>query len=390
MDNTTQINCNPTREDLIANIKCVYDENNNIIKYKKLHTYFAISKYSSKKNAIWHLEMILNDDSRIRITKRHKYKIEHHCYTCKSKHIIGTTHFLRKINKLSIYCNFCVNSLDDKREKQSLTLHKTLQFKNNNIKVIKPNKVIKTNLDKIQESIELFNQMDDDFKDNYFNYNLTHEEFDRMKKNIVAFQNGKIKMNDNIEYIPIFKCNNQICFTSMMYDRENDILFKTNQPILYCNNCNTEWRAKSLERHKNKYIIKCKECSFACNSFKLRKFHNINKQTVNYQSKPELKFINFCNNNGIIVNNGPKIKYVFNNSDRQHTVDFEILIDGKKYMIEIKDNHIWHKNEMKNGKWNAKETAARSLIDNKNYFGYYMIFPKNWVMMTRKIKNKTL
>jgi hypothetical protein len=59
-------------------------------------------------------------------------------------------------------------------------------------------------------------------------------------------------------------------------------------------------------------------------------------------------------------------------------------------MIEIKDNHIWHKNEMKNGKWNAKETAARSLIDNKNYFGYYMIFPKNWVNMTKRIKNQNL
>jgi hypothetical protein len=372
-----------TRNIFLDKIKTIYDENDNIIDYNKLSIIFQNNKYSSKKNAIWHLNMELKNNSIIRITKRLKYKINYNCITCDSKHLIGTTQILRKINKLSIYCNFCKNDIDEKKNKQIISLHQTLNNKNNE-------KIKLSNIEKIKESKCIFDDMDDDFKENYFNYNLTLEEFDRMKPNIIAFQNGKIKMNKNIEYIPVFKCNNQICFTSMLYDKENDIIFKTNQPILCCNTCNTNWRAKSLERHKNNHIIRCKECSFVCNSFKIRKYHNINKEVITYQSKLELKFINYCNNNNIVVNNGPKVNYFYNNSNRKHSVDFEIILNNKKYMIEIKDNHIWHKNEMSNGKWNAKETSARNLIDNKIYFGYFMIFPKNWVDILKHIKNNNL
>jgi hypothetical protein len=315
---------NISRNNFINNIDYIYDENDKIINFKELTIKFGTNKYSSKKNAIWHLYMVLNDNN-IRITKRLKYKFHYRCITCNSKHIIGSTQILRKINKLSINCNFCKNGELEKKEKQSISLHKTLEYKKvNNCQYInKKDKIKLSNIDKIKESVRYFNEMDDDFKENYFNYNLTIEEFNRIKKNIISFQNGKISMSDNIEYIPIFRCNNQICFTSMLYDKNNDIIFKTNQPILKCETCNTNWRAKSLERHKNKYIIRCNECSFVCNSFKIRRYHNINKDVVNYQSKLELKFINFCNNNSIIINNGPKIKYNFNNSNRKHTVDLK-------------------------------------------------------------------
>lgn len=352
------------RKKFINSIISIYDNDNNIITYDKIEIYFSSNKYSSKKNSIWHLDLV-KDNSHQHLNKRLKYKITYECNFCKNKNIIGVTQLLRKLNKLSIRCHNCSVVLNNSSSKKSLKL---------------------SNKEKIEESLKQFNELDDDFKDNYFSYHLTNEEFDRMKKNIISFQNGKIMMNDNITFIPIIKCNNQMCFTSMMYDIKNDILFKANQPILKCQSCNIEWRAKSLEKHKNKYIIKCKDCSFVSNTFKIRNHTNINKESINYQSKLELKFINFCNNNAILIRNGPKINYTFNNKSRRYIVDFEILINNKKYMVEIKDNHIWHKEQINNGMWECKKNAAIELVNNNIYHGFYIIYPKNWMEITKKIK----
>jgi hypothetical protein len=58
--------------------------------------------------------------------------------------------------------------------------------------------------------------------------------------------------------------------------------------------------------------------------FKIRKTHNINNEIILYQSKLEFKFITWCNNNGIILYNGPKVEYVFNEKSRIYRVDFRI------------------------------------------------------------------
>lgn len=93
-----------------------------------------------------------------------------------------------------------------------------------------------------------------------------------------------------------------------------------------------------------------------------------------YQSKLELKFIDWCNTNLIRVLNGPNVKYIFNEIERTYRVDFQI----KNTLIEIKDTHIWHRNNIVSGKWGAKVKAVNDLITNMKYDNFLLVQPTNW------------
>ena len=68
-----------------------------------------------------------------------------------------------------------------------------------------------------------------------------------------------------------------------------------------------------------------------------------------------------------------------------HHILLQIWIN--KYLIEIKDNHIWHRNEIDSGKWQAKEQAVYNLIESNNekYNEFYFINPINWVQQLNKL-----
>jgi len=379
------------KNEILKHILEIRDENDNIIKYDYLKTDFLKSKYSSTKNSIWHIFMVFNNENNsqniIRITKKMKYRYKFKCLNCSNIQLIGSTQVLRKINKNVKYCSACVNIQDEKIENQIKSINKHYYNKNNGIERKQIKQFSKmSNIEKINYSKEQFDDMDDDYKDMYFMSHLSSEDYIRLRDKIISFKNGNIINNKNIIYIPYFICNNQMMFSSIMYDKVNDILFKANQPMIKCDTCNTIYRGKSIEGLKNKYKIYCIDCNFTNNIFKIRPSKNCLNERVCYQSKLELKFINFCNNNHIVVRNGPKVKYMFNGSQKTYKVDFEILLNDNKYMVEMKDNHIWHKNQVKSGKWAAKETAARNIIDNKNYYDYYFITPQNWTKYVNLIK----
>lgn len=44
-------------------------------------------------------------------------------------------------------------------------------------------------------------------------------------------------------------------------------------------------------------------------------------------------------------------------------------------LIEIKDNHCWHKEQVSSGKFQAKESAANELCK-LTAFTYHVLFPK--------------
>jgi hypothetical protein len=362
------------RQKIVNNIQSIYDENENIIKIDNISIEFSTNKYASKKNAVWRI--ILNDKN---ISKHNSFKFTYLCATCNAKHIIGTTHMLRKINKCSLRCDSCKNVENDKCKNQSIFMKK---YMNGEITKKEPIPKITDIFEKKNNSIKSFDDMDDDFKKNYFSFHLTNEDYERIKKNIISFQNGKYTDLENIEYWAIYNSTNQMNFTHIMFDKKENILFKPHQPILKCDVCENTWRAKSIERFKNTLKITCKDCTCVNKTFKIRKYKNINNENIIYQSKLELKFINWCNNSGLLIYNGPKIKYFHNNKELTYKVDFMY----KNILIEIKDDHIWHKNDIKSGKWNAKETSVNELINKGIYKEFIMITPRNWMEKTTYLK----
>ena len=82
------------------------------------------------------------------------------------------------------------------------------------------------------------------------------------------------------------------------------MIIRANQPMMKCENCGDIWRAKTLEKFKNCYKIMCNTCTLCNRTFKIRNTKNVINQQIMYQSKLELKFIKWCNDNNIIVVNG--------------------------------------------------------------------------------------
>lgn len=367
-----------SRESILENVLVIRDENDNIIENPNFHLYYSVNKYSSKKNSIWHVD--LNGKH---LSKKDKYHFEIKCVSCPNKLNIATTQFLRKINKCTMRCSLCRNLCPLTIEKQkefmignhyaSNTLKKNLSLPVNTSKCFE---------EKIRTSEEEFMKLDDDFKDNYFRYHLTKEDYNRILPRIQSFQNGKMSDIANYEYIPVYEVKNQMKFSSFLFHRKENSLFKAHQPILKCDVCCHDWRAKSIEKFKNDVRVTCKTCSFTNKVFCLRNTKNCIQENILYQSKLELKFIRWCNINNIVVRNGPTLDYCFGNALKKYRVDFEI----DSMLIEIKDNHIWHSNDLKSGKASAKENALMKLIQDGKYTNFFMITPKKWLCYLETIK----
>lgn len=356
------------RQKLIDNILEVCDENGNIIDIHNVTLVFSCNKYSSKKNSIYHISI-----NGCHLSRRCKYNIKYKCVTCNACHIIGFTQFIRKVQKCSHKCFACCNQDEQKRLEHS-------EFLRTYVPSEKQDKITKTCLQLKDESLRIFDEYDDEFKENYFKYHLTSEDYERkLSKCLISLQNGKHVISDNIEFWPIFKTNNQMLFSSVFYDKVNDMIIRCNQPILKCENCMSEWRAKTLERYKNCYKIICKDCSLCNKTFKIRNTKNNIRQQVLYQSKLELKFIDWCNNTNITVINGPSILYEFEGKQRKYKVDFQIA----DILIEMR-----HEQQIASGKWQAKELAVAKEIAAGRYKKYYLITPKNWVYSLNKIKEQ--
>jgi hypothetical protein len=345
---------------------------------KNIRIEYSTSKYSSTQEKIWH--MVLNGK---KITKKSKLLFKYRCLTCSTIHIVSSTQFIRKFNNISVRCDDCKNSEEKKRENQSLMMkNNKIATSSNEKEIIKKELEIIIDFIKNKEiSLKLFNDQDDNFKNAYFLKHLTHTEFEKISKNLISLENGKYTDKSTFEFWPVYMSNNQMLFSSVLYDKINKTIFRPNQPILKCDNCDNNWRAKSLNKFKNDIKIYCKDCSLVSKTFNLKPFKNINNEKILYQSKLELKFIKFCNDNNIKVNNGPSIKYIFNDKERTYKVDFQI----DENLIEIKDEHIWHKNEISSGKWVAKENAAKKYIEDNKLKEFIFITPKNWNDKTSKL-----
>ena len=360
------------------------------VEIKSIRLEFSSNKYSSKKNSIYHIT--LNDKH---LSKKDAFNIKYKCVSCDAIHIVGTTQFLRKINKCSYRCGLCVNKDEIKRLNHSCYLSTLDNKDTRSIKQQTPSSKPSLSLrEQKAESDRIFEEYDDDFKDNYYTYHLTNEDYERISKNIISLQNGKYKIED-LEYWSVFKTNNQMLFSSVFYDNANNLVIKANQPIMRCDNCGNDWRAKTLEKYKNCHKILCPACAACalCNrTYKIRTTKNCVKDIILYQSKLELNFINWCNNNSIIVRNGPVLPYVFLDVARKYKVDFVIKCGAAKasgdgdILIEIKDNHIWYRNDIKSGKHEAKLSAVRAAIEKGDYKEYYLITPDIWVNTLKTIK----
>jgi hypothetical protein len=335
-------------------IKSVEIDGNTIINNgKNIKIVEVVSKYSSVKKPTSKIEV---DD---KICKRGD-RLTYCCPMCNSDSTILVGRFLSKKSK---YCYKCKENNEEKRKKQSefiiksyADFNKVVSLKNKNTEEI----------DIIKLSEKLFESESQEFKTDYFKRNLTIDEFDKIRENIKSV-NGVDILNKKIEYYPHIKVNNQVKYSSKIFVDNEFVLF-TNCEFC-CEICGDDFKGRNLKKKINKIL--CPSCNFSNKVFKFKSTPNIKGEKVVYQSNPELKLINFLNDNNILIKNGPKIEYIFKGNKKIYKVDFEIPIF--KHLIEIKGNHIWHKEQVDSGKWEAKESSAIRWC-NLNSYSYKLIF----------------
>lgn len=280
-------------------------------------------------------------------------KVTYKC-SCGRINTILLKKFLRKTKLACVHCA-------ETREKSEWH-SKVMQAKKNGIDLT--HKKIATCYD--------FDIETDEFKDAYWKYsqNLTVEEFNKVLKYIYSIDGVVLDSIRNIEYLPTEPCKNQKKYTPMVSMDGVKHCFKN--IYLKCPFCGKIFRiSRGFKQRILDHNFDCLECRFVNKSFALRKYN----EELLYQSNKELEFIEKCVKLGIAIKNGPRIPYFFNNSKHNYRIDFEI--PSLKEMIEIKDMHIWHKNQLKSGKWQAKENAAIEYCEQIGYT-YKLLFPNDF------------
>lgn len=342
----------------------------------------TIAPASNTKEPVW--RFFYND---VIIKKHNDLRVHYTCHTCQRVNIVSLNNIARKLNKGILFCNTCKNQQPSKTSKQS-------EFMSTNQESIRDgtyvrnahkSKISPSLQEKLAQDVVAFDSMDSDFQNEYFKIHMTKDEFERIRSKIVSFQNDKFPMSDIFQYYPCVSIPNQTKFNPYIYDKARDVLEKITYVKYTCESCGDFFINRDLYVQKNKYKILCRDCNFCNNSFKIRSTKNIKGNAITYQSQYELKFIKFCNEHNIELLNGPKIPYVHNNRNLTYKVDF--LLPKQAVLIELKDNHHWHKGQLHSGKWSAKEKTAMEYALS-NSLTYVVVLPKQYVSFCKSILNQ--
>ena len=124
-------------------------------------------------------------------------------------------------------------------------------------------------------------------------------------------------------------------------------------------------------RNKDLTNIICKTCAFTNCSYPIRLYKNT---TLTYQSGIEYDFITKCLQNNIKILNGLQISYIFKNKVRTYITDF--YLPEYNYIIELKSNNQFYRDDKKSGKLEAKNNAAK-LFCEQNNMTFKFVFDKD-------------
>jgi hypothetical protein len=365
----------------IYSINYIRNTDNTVIDKSNIDIKKHSSKYSNTKTPLYKIH--INNEP---ISRNNKFYINFNCITCDSVNEITLNIFARKVNKNIKGCFSCMNIGENKRINQS-------NFMKENASDIFTFKYIKTHEKKLKDltfteklnmSEESFNKESCEFIEKYYINNFTKLEFDNIRNKIVSIGNGKITKEylSELVYYPTFIINNQTKYTPILYHPITYCIEKPKYISYMCDNCESVFTNRDLYIQKKNTKLFCRDCSLTNRIFKIRYMKLKNGEKIRYQSTPEKRFIKWCDNNNIKIKNGPNIPFSFDGKDRKYYVDFDL--PERRIIVEIKDNHIWHKQQLENGKWGKKEEAAIKWCETNSY-SFELIFPINMATFKNKL-----
>lgn len=364
------------------NIEYIRDKNNNtMIQKDRCSIQKITSLYSNTKVPIY--KLVVDNKP---ISRNNSYIVRFKCHTCNTEKEITLNLYMRKVNKETTRCEACKNNDEDKCKKQSEFMKQNISAITSGTYIKVETKVKENTLEQnLEKSKNDWENEDDEFRERYFLSHLTNEDFERIRNKIISVNNDKFKDINEWNYFPNYRIYNQTRYTPMLIHKVDTCIEKPLYIKFRCDNCDNEFIHRDLEVVKNHYKLLCRDCSLTNKIFHLRKKTLKNGENILWQSIPERRFIEWCEENNITIKNGPKIDYFFKDKIRTYKVDFEL--PDKKFLVEIKDNHCWHKEQVLNGKFQEKELAAKEWCKKNNY-KYHVIFPKTLQNFKNSILNE--
>jgi len=362
------------------NVYQIIQENNMLdLTKSKLELKRYVCKSSSSKKEI--LKFILDDEPIMNSSK-----ISYHCVFCKRDcKNYSVKSLIRRINKGLLNCTNCKEDNEDKQKLQSERMKKISGLCVKQTKIKKLTFSDNSNSDIIKLSNESFNKETSEFQEQYFESVQTEEEFQKLSEVIISFNNDEYDDIKKYIYYPHIIIHNDTKYAPRLYDDENDVLLKICYIKYKCMNCENEFTNRDFSVQKGRLKTMCKDCLFTNKIFKVRKDHNINGEILMYRSQFEKKLIDFCNENHILINSGPVVPYFWNEKNHKYYVDFQI----DDTLIELKGNHVWHRNNMETGKWQEKEKAVREYVANsETYSEFVLIFEDKFDEFKQKLLDK--
>lgn len=327
---------------------------------------FYIKKYKAKYSSLkYEVNSLFKDE--LFISSKNGNRVEYKCINCNELNDILVSKFLIKD---SIYCSKCRETNLEKRSNQSKFI-KESYF--NNGKIIKKETIIKRkikdmNVDElIINSNNLFDNESEIFKNDYNNNNISYEEFEKIKNYIFKIDNNEL-YNLEYKFIKNIKVGNHKKYTPALHLINDNKIITFRDIEFICENCDKTFKTsrRIKERIDNNKKIMCKGCCLSNKIFKIKNTKNILGEKITYQSKPEKKVIDFCQENNIIIKDGLKIRYFL---DKQRNYNIDFYLPQIDLNLEIKADHIWHKKQVSSGIWDAKMEAIKN-INYKLVFDY--------------------
>ena len=300
------------------------------------------------------------------IPRNNDFVIEYTCLNCGVHNEVSLNLYLRKVIKQTRCCDACKNMDPAKR------LEHSTWMSSSKIQVVESKWKDKSLEQRLEESKQYFLAEDDHFKASYFLKHLTTDEFTRIRMKLKSVGQGKITDLSMWEYFPYYRIWNQTKYTPILILSQKSQIEKPTYVQWVCDECDQEFINRDLEIQKNRLRILCADCGLCNRTFKVRSMITLWGK-VRFQSIQEKRWIEWCVDNNIPIENGPRISYSFSGKDHIYNVDFQI--PSVKTLVEIKDNHVWHKQQIASGKWSKKEEAAQKWCADHGW-RYDMVFPK--------------
>lgn len=211
-----------------------------------------------------------------------------------------------------------------------------------------------------------FEKETNEFKEDYYRNNLTANEYEVAIKYIWSIDGIEIKGKDVIFLEHENGVNGKKYRQMVLID---GVKHPFKNIYLKCPLCDKIFHISRMIKERIKsHNFDCKKCCFNNRVFPIRKY----RDGLTYQGNLELDFIKKCDQNGLNVQDGAEITYDYGGRKAIYKVDF--YLPSYKLQVETKDNHIWHREQVKNGKWQAKENAAKEYCT-KNGMKFVLLFP---------------